>query len=595
MPRLPDRFVYRLPVIIWSCLTAFSMPARADEPLHQRSVVRRPVAIVSATDSRLLVANRETGTISLLNAQSAPSITGEFPIARQLDDLVAIPNASGRFLGVDSSEHQVISLTLNDRPLVTSRQTVSGDPVSLVVSADGDVVSVASLWSRRITLLATDSLSVLTEIDIPFAPLKQVFLDDEHVLAIDAFGGRMAVIDVPHRRVQSHLSLNGQNIRGLAVAENRDGRRDVLLTHQILNVASSTTRSIISWGGVLSNTLHSIAIDEFLESQSLDPDHPDRIHGRLFPLGTQGRGAGDPGDVTSDGESIWVALSGVNEVAVRRGSQQSLIRQQVPRRPTKLLRHGDAIAVVCTSDDSISFLDPSTLETNSVLPLGPPVERTLRQSGEELFFDARLSLDGWYSCHSCHADGHTIGRLNDNFGDETFNTPKRILTLLGVGATRPWAWNGSQTNLRDQVRKSIELTMAGPGKTAPELTPQSIEAIVAYISALPPAPGVLAARGKTDHSRVTRGRVVFNKHGCSNCHRPPTYTSPMTHDVGIKDEWGLTAFSPPSLRGVSQRESYFHDNRARRLIDVFREHDHDGTSSLPDQELSDLVLFLKTL
>ena len=221
--------------------------------------------------------------------------------------------------------------------------------------------------------------------------------------------------------------------------------------------------------------------------------------------------------------------------------------------------------------------------------------RTPAQQGEELFFDARLSLDGWFSCHSCHSDGHTIGRLNDNLGDGTFNTPKRVLTLRGTGPTEPWAWHGSQIDLRNPVSKSIEFTMAGPGKSAPRITGRKIESIVSYISSLSPAPGILTARRESSQPGVERGRQVFLKFGCSGCHQPPSYTSPLSHDVGVKDEWGLHLFNPPSLLGASQRGSYFHDNRATRLIDVFLEHDHDNAASLSENQINDLVLFLQSL
>ena len=53
-------------------------------------------------------------------------------------------------------------------------------------------------------------------------------------------------------------------------------------------------------------------------------------------------------------------------------------------------------------------------------------------------------------------------------------------------------------------------------------------------------------------------------------HIPPSYTSNSKYDVGIHDEYGLKEFNPPSLRGISQRNRFFHDNRAQTLIEVFR-------------------------
>jgi hypothetical protein len=137
-----------------------------------------------------------------------------------------------------------------------------------------------------------------------------------------------------------------------------------------------------------------------------------------------------------------------------------------------------------------------------VIDFGSQAVRGFAAYGEELFFDARLSLDGWFSCHSCHSDGHTNGLLNDNQGDDSFNTPKKILTLLGGGETEPWAWSGSQIDLRNQVQKSIEFTMAGPSEHGPRSSDREIEALTAFISSLEPAPGISAARGELELNRA---------------------------------------------------------------------------------------------
>src|SRR2546430_7868047 len=50
------------------------------------------------------------------------------------------------------------------------------------------------------------------------------------------------------------------------------------------------------------------------------------------------------------------------------------------------------------------------------------------------------------------SDGHTNGLLNDNFTDGSFGTPKRVLSLLGVKDTGPWAWTGHLDKLPEQIR-----------------------------------------------------------------------------------------------------------------------------------------------
>ena len=51
---------------------------------------------------------------------------------------------------------------------------------------------------------------------------------------------------------------------------------------------------------------------------------------------------------------------------------------------------------------------------------------TAADRGERLFFDGRLSHDGWLSCQSCHTDGHTNNALADTLGDGSFGAAKRL-------------------------------------------------------------------------------------------------------------------------------------------------------------------------
>jgi cytochrome c peroxidase len=103
------------------------------------------------------------------------------------------------------------------------------------------------------------------------------------------------------------------------------------------------------------------------------------------------------------------------------------------------------------------------------------------------------------------------------------------------------------------------------------------------------------ARGTIDPETLKRGRHVFALAKCASCHTPPTYTSPKTYDVGLRDEVGGTHFNPPSLRGLSQGGPYFHDNRARTMEEVLTRYRHELAGKLSDQELRDLLHFLGSL
>jgi cytochrome c peroxidase len=202
-----------------------------------------------------------------------------------------------------------------------------------------------------------------------------------------------------------------------------------------------------------------------------------------------------------------------------------------------------------------------------------------------LFFDARLGKEGWMSCHSCHTDGHTNGRRSDTLGDGSYGAPKRVPSLLGVGDTGPWAWDGSATELKEQVRMSIRTTMNGPAPTDEQLAD-----LEAYLRTLVPPPA-----GQAEGESAARGRQVFEAHKCARCHAAPTYTTPKTYEVGLSDEVGNTRFNPPSLRGASHGTAFFHDGRAGTLEEVFTRHAHQVPKDLPRKELDDLLAFLRTL
>jgi cytochrome c peroxidase len=247
---------------------------------------------------------------------------------------------------------------------------------------------------------------------------------------------------------------------------------------------------------------------------------------------------------------------------------------------------------VNTFDDSLSLLDPQQGVVRRTVALGPHPKLTFQDRGELLFYDARLGRDGWLSCHSCHTDGHTNGRLADTLGDNTFGTPKRTLTLLNTRMTDPWGWNGGTKYLQDQVEKSLKETMHAPAVAAEQVTD-----LVSFLHTLPPPPPLEpVTEDPADRAQVERGRRAFEERGCVRCHIPPlTYSSNGVHDVGFADERGLRAFNPPSLRGVGQGYRFLHDNRAATLEEVFTRYRHKVGADIPAEELADLLRFLRSL
>jgi YVTN family beta-propeller protein len=276
---------------------------------------------------------------------------------------------------------------------------------------------VASLWPRQLTVVelpagGEKSPRVAKTIDLEFAPRMQLLLPGSRKLIVaDSFGGRLAVVDTNRSEVESDRRLPAHNIRGLAMSA--DGTR-VLVSHQTLNSRGTTSRDDIHWGNLITNGVRELRLASVLDAKA------DLLrNSRLHRLGDIGRGAADPAGVAAlSGGKTVVALAGVGEVAIG-GPKEDWQRISVGRRPTALTLSpdGECAYVVNTFSDSVSILDLKKNQVSAEVSLGPKAKLRLADRGELLFYDARLSHDGWFSCHSCHTDGHSNGLLADTLGD----------------------------------------------------------------------------------------------------------------------------------------------------------------------------------
>jgi len=555
-------------------------------PLESTPRLRRPTALVLSQDgARMFVANGKSGSLSVIDTKSA-RVVSEHDIGRDLVDLALIPD-SHRFLVVDQTAGALLLIEeCEGRVRVIDCQAVAPDPVAIVVARDGRSCVVASRWSRTLTFveLSPTKLSITRTLALPFSPMKLTFARGSSRLVVaDAFGGKLVIVDPLSGKLQSIRTIPGQNIRGLA--ESPDGQT-LVIALQVLRKLAHTTFEDIHWGSLLSNDLLVLKLDALLTPEP----GSDPLHGsRSIDLGDTGNGAGDPSALAfaSDGHLV-VALGGVDEVRIGSNATRLSTHSGVGRRPSALAISLDSktLYVANRLDGTVSMIDLPTGVLRSLVSLGPRPELTAVDRGERLFYDARLSHDGWLSCHSCHGDGHTSGGNSDTLGDGGFGAPKRIPSLLGVGRTGPWGWLGGMQRLDDQVRQSITSSMQGAKPS------EAIVAdLVAYIQNLEvPAP---VATG--DIASVERGRELFRKRGCAKCHEPPLYTTPGTYDVGIADEVGNKRFNPPSLLGVGHRDLHLHDGRSHSLEDLFLKHGHPRNSEFSPRDITDLVAFLRSL
>ncbi len=627
-PRLPaiTKFITALALVITAPAT---LPAGQRSPLPTIDAstpgLRMPID-AAVLDGTVFTANSRSGSITAVD-QSSLSVINEWKVAAALSAvestgrlLLALDDATGKLLVLKPGPAARELHLLNQHSLPLS-------PVDLAVSSDGGLVAVSSLWPASVTLLALDSTGqahLQAEVSLPFSPRRILFSDCCTIIVADSFGGRLAAVDATSGRVLRHFSVHGHNIRGLAVNPRTDS---LLVSCQTLDSSTFTTYERVFWGVLMQNGLHSLPLkdlfsaapqasfvkgaderNEFQQggSYTLNPDaaasapayaQPAGTGRSRYPLGTPSIGSGDPGNIAvTHSDTTLLVLSGTDQVAFRTASHLPFERIHVGKRPESVCLSADQklAFVVNRFDDSLSVvsLQPDSVAVRTTVALGPMRQLTAAEVGEQKFYDARVSLDGWYSCHSCHTDGHTNGLLADTFGDEDRGAPKKVISLLGVATTGPWAWNGSKKQLEEQVHTSLLISMQS--QLATEQLP--IEPLAAYLRTLQPPPGIAASRKQLpDPQILQQARLVFRNSGCSNCHAGESLTTDDVFDVGIHDEQGETNFNPPGLAGVSQRGPWFHDGRATSLEDVLRSGHHDQSSPLNDSQIRLLLILLETL
>jgi YVTN family beta-propeller protein len=569
-------------------LTVFVPPSVAEETTQGSSVRhRRPAALALLRSGRhVVVANERSGSLSVVDWQEG-RVVAEQDIGRVLIDVIRW--GDDKLLALDRAAHELIVLSAAEPEQleILRRIRVAEHPAMIRMNPQQTQIAVTSLWSQTVIVLSTadllDESPRPESVELPFCPRTCVWNPDgSRLFVADAFGGRLAVLDLSPLRVVTIQNVPGHNIHGLALSA--DGNR-LVMAQQYIHDNSETSRDDIHWGTLLNNLVRSVAVED-----AVDPGADLRDRSRTLFLGDVERGGADPAGllVRADGKLI-VPLAGVNEVAIDRSMGFEWKRVPVGRRPTAVALTPDeaTLLVANTLDDSVSVIDVATGKEIRRITLGMTPELTAIDRGERLFYDGTRSHDAWLSCQSCHTDGHTAGILIDNSTDGGFDhTRKRTLSLRGIAETEPYAWTGAVKSLKQQLQISTESTMRGE-----PLTDEQAADLAAYVETLPPTPQIASARPEVAEA----GRKLFLDLRCDRCHAGPEYTTPLMYDVGLIDEAGRKQFNPPSLRGVRFQGSWFHDGRAKSLDDVFRKYKHQLPRPLSNAERDRLTEFLQGL
>ncbi|MEC9097167.1 MAG: beta-propeller fold lactonase family protein, partial [Planctomycetota bacterium] len=388
-------------LIIMTLLTCcLSSPLKSAESLMELSTLRRPVAIEHLSDlNRLVVLNQRSASLSFFDLTSRQVIK-EVPIGGKPTDMELISGTN--LIAVTNEGKHLVSLyeVHRDSLVLLADIEVCTYPRHLKFDAQHSLLYVSGMWSRQLAVVYVDQQKpaksgLLQQVNMEFTPHNIVFMPDgKHMVVGDCFGGNLMLFDVSEAADGNLKKLGvrvfpGHNVRGLQISA--DGEM-LIVAHQMLNELAHTVRNDVHWGLLMSNDLRWLKVESVLQGG-------DELYtgAHMHPLGEAGNATGDPSCVSvAENGTVVVTLGGVGEIAYGKEDDFSLQRLPVGLRPVDL-NIDEATGLVYVANmfgDSISIVNLEE-QTSDEFPLGRQAALTDRDKGELLFFNAKLSHDGW--------------------------------------------------------------------------------------------------------------------------------------------------------------------------------------------------------
>ena len=258
-------------------------------------------------------------------------------------------------------------------------------------------------------------------------------------------------------------------------------------------------------------------------------------------------------------------------------------------------------AIISLAPNLAPFTDPLGVDANTV--------RTVLGTWGPGCFDAELSKDG----KALRPDGKRACTLiPPAFGLAGVN----LHTWTGFGSVPYWnayvgitEMGGSGTFFDARLSDPTQYPLAartGSWNTrdVPDLVTSKLAALHFYQLAIPaPKP----PKGSFDAEAAERGKDVFNGQGkCSGCHVPPLFTEPGNNlhhpsDIGVDsfqaDRSPTHMYRTSPLKGLwaHTKGGFFHDGRFAMLDDVVKHYNTFFNLGLSDEQVGDLVEYLKSL
>jgi cytochrome c peroxidase len=569
---------------------------------------RRPIAVAVSPDGRLCVsANYTSGSVTLVDLTEGQKIA-EHPCGRGPSDIVWVDDQTVLVCLLDEDAVAILDIQ-RPRISITKRIAIGDEPRAIALSEDRDAMRafVAVSGQDQVAVIDLSAKRVSHYLDVGQQPSSvAVSPNGRWLVTACSFSGEMFVHDAATFALVGRRKLLDEtgNLGVLTILPDSSA---CIIPH-IVNRTFPVNAENIEKGWVIDNRLSKLPLPagEDWDQAQLGLDKRGDAVGDAYASATSPRG-----------EWLLVTCGGTHELLIFRqpaipwppadpgdfipdellGDDKRFRRLELGGRPLGVEFIDAKTAIVANYLlNALQVIDVVEASVVRTIHLGGSEQPNLARRGEAIFYDADRSLNSWFSCHTCHTEGHTSGLTFDTLNDRSYNTQKLTPSLRGVAHTAPWTWHGWQQDLHAAMRKSLASTM----QSRHPPTDDDARALVAFLSTLDhPENPHRAADGQLK-AAARRGKKLFEgKAGCVRCHNGAHFTTDQTFDVRLDStQAAAEQYNPPSLRGLYSRRRFLHDGRAQTLPEVLSRYhrpDDVGGESLNSPELQDLLAYLKSI
>ncbi|WP_300901939.1 YVTN family beta-propeller repeat-containing protein [uncultured Bacteroides sp.] len=524
----------------------------------------------------------------------------------ELDEIpTGVAADEDRIYATVAGEHKngVYFLSASDPSQRQFVETASGACVPLVNNANGKLY-VCNQFAGTVSELDKNGSAVLRTVKVLREPKAAVLDKDGKYLFvanflplqradIDTVAACVSVIDTDgFRKIKDIQLANGSNaLRGVSLSP--DGRY-LLVTHNLGRFQVPTSQ--LQQGWMNTNAMSVVNLSTLSFEGAVLLDEPER-------------GAAGIWDVKCTDDKIVISHSGTHEVSVidypafirkfeAYPQKEALaydlrflygLRKRVALEgngPRCFMLKEDRAVVPTYFSDTLNVVDLKTTSVEALAMVKNRVESRI-QRGEKYFNDAMHCFQNWQSCNGCHPGDARMDAMNWDLMNDGIGNSKNCKSLLFSHVTPPSMISGIRASAELAVRAGYKLIQFT------DLPEEFAECVDEYLMALKPVPSPYLVNGELSE-KAKRGRKVFEKFNCDECHSGPYYTDMQMHRIGDDIEFEK-GWDTPTLCEVWRTAPYLFDGRAATMEEVFTVHKHGIEKKISAKEAEELAEYVNSL